>query len=149
MPQSIPAGLTATHVLQALADLDAGVDHPFGQPPATSLYMTGSDIRRKPSSAWRSGISIGRVLLPDEFSGGEAPGQANFVLRKLGFTVVGRADPNKIPTRRRDWTEQEVRLIVADYFAMLEAEAAWRAIQEVGASQGADAPVVRTLRWLS
>jgi hypothetical protein len=30
MPQSITAGLTRIHVLQALADLDAGVDHPFG-----------------------------------------------------------------------------------------------------------------------
>ncbi len=24
---------------------------------------------------------------PEEFSGGEAPGQANYVLRELGFTV--------------------------------------------------------------
>ena len=66
--------------------------------------------------------SFGRVLLPEEFSGGEAPGQANFVLRKLGFTVVRKGEPEKEPESARDWTEQEVRLIVADYFAMLEAE---------------------------
>ena len=33
MPASIPPGLTREHVLKALADLDAGADHPFG--PAT------------------------------------------------------------------------------------------------------------------
>ena len=41
MPQSIPAGLSRTHVLQALADLDAGVDHPFGQPTGYELLHEG------------------------------------------------------------------------------------------------------------
>lgn len=66
--------------------------------------------------------SLGRVLLPEEFSGGEAPGQANFVLRKLGFTVVRKTDDDQVAESTRDWTQQEVQLIVADYFAMLEAE---------------------------
>jgi hypothetical protein len=66
--------------------------------------------------------SLGRVILPEEFSDGEAPGQANFVLRKLGFTVVRKSEPEQETEGVRDWTEQEVRLIVADYFAMLEAE---------------------------
>jgi hypothetical protein len=30
MPKSIPVGLTQQHVLSALADLDSGVDVPFG-----------------------------------------------------------------------------------------------------------------------
>ena len=50
-----------------------------------------------------------------------APGQANFVLRKLGFKVVKKgkaADADDAV----DWSEQEVRLIVADYFTMLEKE---------------------------
>src|SRR5438067_1092797 len=58
------------------------------------------------------------------FSGGEAPGQANFVLRKLGFTVVrkGEETGQEEQTTYKDWSEQEVRLIVADYFDMLEAK---------------------------
>ncbi len=44
------------------------------------------------------------------------------VLRKLGFTVVSRKESVPEPEVTRDWTEQEVRLVVADYFAMLEAE---------------------------
>jgi hypothetical protein len=39
MPQSIPSGLTADHVLKALADLDAGVSHSFG--PPTKYEVTG------------------------------------------------------------------------------------------------------------
>jgi hypothetical protein len=32
MPQSIPKGLTRAAVLQALADLDTGIEYPFGSP---------------------------------------------------------------------------------------------------------------------
>ena len=51
---------------------------------------------------------IGRILMPDDLSGGEAPGQANFLLRKLGFTVVRNAEnaaEEEKPTHK-DWTEQ-------------------------------------------
>jgi hypothetical protein len=34
MPQAIPKGLTRAAILQALADLDAGVEHPFAPPTA-------------------------------------------------------------------------------------------------------------------
>ncbi len=122
MPQSIPAGMTRTHVLQALADLDAGVDHPFGQPMGYELLHEGKRYPPKAVIGLACRYSLGRMLLPEEFSGGEAPGQANFVLRKLGFTVVQKGEPEKEPEPSRDWTEEEVRLIVADYFAMLETE---------------------------
>jgi hypothetical protein len=122
MPQSIPAGLTRTHVLRALADLNAGIDHHFGQPTGYELQHDG---RRYPPKAV-IGLAFrylsGRQLTPDEFSGGEAPGQANFVLRNLGFTVVRKGEPEQEPPATKDWSEEEVRLIVADYFSMLEAE---------------------------
>jgi len=31
MPQSIPKGLTHDHILATIADLDAGIEHPFGK----------------------------------------------------------------------------------------------------------------------
>jgi hypothetical protein len=88
MPQSIPPGLTPAHVLQALADLDNGIDHLFGSP--TGYELVHGDTRHPPKAV--VGLAcryhLGRVLQPEEFSGGEAPGQANFVLRRFGFTVV-------------------------------------------------------------
>ena len=124
MPQSIPAGVRQEHVLRTLADLDAGINHPFGQPTGYELVHQGRRYAPKAVIGLACRYSIGRILQPEEFSGGEAPGQANFVLRKLGFVVVRKgeeaADEEK-PTHK-DWSEQEVRLVVADYFDMLEAE---------------------------
>jgi hypothetical protein len=124
MPQSIPPGLKKEHVLQALSDLDAGIEHPFGVP--TGYELVHGDKRYAPKAV--IGLAcrhhMGRVLQPEEFSGGEAPGQANYVLRKLGFAVVrkGEAVAEEEKPAHPDWSEQEVGLIVADYFSMLEKE---------------------------
>jgi hypothetical protein len=81
VPRSIPTVLTREHVLRALADLDSGLDHPFGTP--TGYVLVEEDKWHAPKAvvglAFR--YHVGRVLQPDEFSGGEAPGQANSVLR--------------------------------------------------------------------
>lgn len=123
MPQSIPAGLTQEHILRTLADLDAGIAHPFGQPTGYELVHQGKRYAPKAVIGLACRYSIGRILQPEEFSGGEAPGQANFVLRKLGFTVVRKGEEaEEEKPAHKDWTEQEVGLIVADYFDMLEAE---------------------------
>jgi hypothetical protein len=102
--------------------MDTGIEHPFGQPTKYELVHDG---KRYPPKAV-VGLSFkhfrGQILGPEEFSGGEAPGQANYVLRRLGFTVseITQEDAEKpVP---KDWSEQEVRLIVVDYFEMLELE---------------------------
>src|SRR3954468_19311161 len=116
MPQSIPAGLTHEHVLRTLADMDSGIDHPFGQPTGYELVHQGKRYAPKAVVGLACRYTIGRILQPDEFSGGEAPGQANFVLRKLGFTVVhkGEAADDAEPPGPTDWSAGEVGLIVAD-----------------------------------
>ena len=122
MPQSVPAGLTHEHVLKTLSELDAGLTHPFGT--ATGYELVHDQKRYAPKAVvgLACRYSIGRMLLPEEFSGGEGPGQANFVLRKLGFTVVRKEDQTQEPQTGKDWSESEVRLVVADYFSMLESE---------------------------
>lgn len=122
MPQSIPAGLTKEHVLRTLSDIDTGIDHPFGKPTGYELIHDDKRYAPKAVVGLACRYSIGRILQPEEFSGGEAPGQANFVLRKLGFNVVKKTDEEKETQTGKDWSENEVRLIVADYFDMLEAE---------------------------
>lgn len=122
MPQSIPAGLTRDHVLKTLADIDAGIDHPFGNPTGYELVHEGRRYAPKAVVGLACRYSIGRILQPEEFSGGEAPGQANFVLRKLGFTVLKKGEEQEEPQTGKEWSENEVRLIVADYFDMLNAE---------------------------
>jgi len=122
MPESIPTGLTQEHVLRTLADLDGGIDHPFGPPTGYELVHDGKRYAPQAVIGLACRYSVGRILSPEEFSGGEAPGQANFVLRKLGFTVLKKSDEEKESQPGKNWSENEVRLIVADYFDMLEAE---------------------------
>jgi hypothetical protein len=88
MPQAIPEGLTREHVLRALAELDAGAAHSFGEPTGYELLHEGKRYPPKAAVGLAYRHLAGRILRPDEFSGGEAPGQANHVLRQLGFTVV-------------------------------------------------------------
>jgi hypothetical protein len=122
MPQSIPPGLTLKHVLRTLADLDSGIVHPFGQSTEYDLVHDGKHYAPKAVIGLACHYSLGRILQPEEFSGGEAPGQANFLLRRLGFTVVKKSEEPKEPQTGKDWSENEVKLIVSDYFNMLEAE---------------------------
>lgn len=125
MPQSIPSGLARDHVLRALADLDAKVEHPFGQPTGYELVHEGKRYAPKAVIGLAFRYSIGRMLLPEEFSGGEAPGQANYVLRRLGFSVIKKGEEAELPEQEqtgKDWSDNEVRVVVADYFDMLRAE---------------------------
>lgn len=91
MPKSIPEGLTQQHVLSALADLDSGVDVPFG--PATGYELVRNGKRYAPKAVIGLALkhSTGEILAPRDFSGGEGPGQANYVLRDLGFVIVAKA----------------------------------------------------------
>jgi hypothetical protein len=89
MPQSIPRRLKPEHVLKALADFDTGTEHPFATPTS---YELDHDRKRYPPKAvigLASRHAFGRLLSPDEFSDGEAPGQANLVLGRFGFTDLG------------------------------------------------------------
>lgn len=122
MPQAIPGGLTRDDILKTLADLDGGLVHPFGAATGYELVHEGKPYAPKAVVGTACRYSLGRILLPEEFSGGEAPGQANFVLRRLGFKVLKKEDVAEEPQRARDWSDKEVQLIVADYFEMLQAE---------------------------
>jgi hypothetical protein len=103
--------------------LDDGIDHPFGPPTGYELVHGGKRYAPKAVVGLACRFSTGRILKPDEFSGGEAPGQANFVLRKLGFTVVRKGEVVETQDDKQtghDRSDREVRIIVADYFIMLE-----------------------------
>ncbi len=96
MPQSIPKGLTHDHVLKAIADLDAGIEHPFGKP--TGYEVVHADKRYAPKAV--VGVAFrhvtGQILQPSKFSGGEATGQANYVLRRLGFSVAVKENKSAV-----------------------------------------------------
>lgn len=120
MPQSIPKGLTREHVLRALADLDAGIENPFGTPTGYELVYEGKHYPPKAAIGIACRHLSGAILPPSDFSGGEQPGQANYELRKLGFQVVEKVHEEPEEGTGKPWSDEEVRLIVADYFDMLQ-----------------------------
>jgi hypothetical protein len=90
MPQSIPAGLTREHVLRALSDLDAGIDRSFGQPTGYELVHDGKRYPPKAVVGLACRYSIGRVLSPDEFSGGEVDERVIEEERKYRFEMLAQ-----------------------------------------------------------
>ena len=88
MPKAIPDGLTSQHVLLALKDLDEGIEHSFGGATGYHLLHDGKTYAPKAVVGIAFRHLNGTILDHNDFSGGEQKGQANFVLRELGFTVV-------------------------------------------------------------
>jgi hypothetical protein len=62
MPQAIPKGLTRAAVLQALADLDAGAEHPFGAPTGYELVHEGRRYAPKTVIGLACRSVLGRLL---------------------------------------------------------------------------------------
>src|SRR5690349_19480259 len=88
MPKRLPPGLTREHVLSALAEIDAGITHPFGPPTGYYLVYEGKRYAPKAVAGLATRHLLGRMLRPKEFSSGVAGGQAVSVLQQLGFEVV-------------------------------------------------------------
>ena len=87
---ALPDTLTREHVEQAIAQLDEGAQHPFGASTDYDLVFRGKAYPPKAVVGLAASLATGRVFGPSDFSGGESPGQANAVLRSLGFTVERR-----------------------------------------------------------
>ena len=122
MSESIPKGLTREHVLKALADIDAGIDHGFGKPTKYELVHDGKCYAPKAAIGIAFHHLTGEILHHSKFSGGEAPSQANYELRRLKFDVHSKADKPVKEEAGKAWSEEEVGLLVADYFDMLQLE---------------------------
>src|SRR5690349_20220708 len=108
MPRAIPPGLTRQHVLSALADLDRGAAHDFGEPTKYELVHDGKRYAPKAVVGLACHYLLGHRLSPTDFSGGEAPGHANYVLRRLGFSFVLKGQQEEQVQAGKDWTEKEV-----------------------------------------
>lgn len=87
MPKVIPEGLRKEHILLALRDLDAGIEHSFGTPTGYELIYDGNRYPPKAVVGIAFRHFTGSILPHEQFSGGEKPGQANYELRNLGFTI--------------------------------------------------------------
>ena len=88
----LPKGLTREHIERAIAQLDTGAPHPFGASKDYDLLVNGKAYPPKAVVGLAASLATGTEMGPGDFSAGEGPGQANTVLRSLGFSVERRAD---------------------------------------------------------
>ena len=117
MPQSIPPGLTREYVLEALADLDAGIEHPFGQPTKFEVVHEGNRYPPKAVIGLACRYSLGRLLrlarLVDVFRiGGQGQAFRDFLEagRKLGMSeveIVGAWQACERVMNSGDWVSVE------------------------------------------
>lgn len=91
----IPKDIDRGDVLGAAIDLVSGTAHPFGESRDYDVLIDGQRFAPKAVVGLAARRTLGRILGPAEFSGGEASGQANAVLRSLGFQIVPTALPAK------------------------------------------------------
>ena len=83
----IPDNITADHVLEAARRIDAGAGRVFGSPTRYEVLIGSKAYPPKALIGVAAGIATGVELGPDDFSSGVGPGQAVFVLKRLGFEV--------------------------------------------------------------
>ena len=123
VPQGIPDGIRREHVLAAIRDLDASISNDFGDSTGYDLVFEGKRYPPKAVIGLAARHAAHVQLGPYDFKGGERS-KAFRILHDLGFVIetkmrgVARGSP--------DWSEDEVRALVADYFSMLEDELAGR-----------------------
>jgi hypothetical protein len=108
---ALPDGLPRAHVSQAIAQLDRGASHPFGASKDYDLVVNGKRYPPKAALGLAAAITTGKKFGLNDFSGGEGPGQANAVLRSLGFEVESKDGP---PTVVDQATEMAVAFTVSD-----------------------------------
>ena len=114
--------LTREHVLAALSDLDAGMVPPVAGPVSRELIHDGQRYDAQAVLWLACRRALGRSPGADEVATDDGPALSSSLLQQLGFTVESRSTLAAPVTRGKDWSEQEVQLLVLDYFAMLESE---------------------------
>ena len=102
----IPDGITAEDVRSALLQMQqTGVPAGFGE--RTDWVLDDDGIWYPPKAVVGLAASriLGRILNASEFTGGEGSGQANRVLRDLGFTVLRRNGSGVQKDPIKSWIE--------------------------------------------
>lgn len=111
----IPTEITREDVFDALASLDRGEPHLFGESTGYDLVEGGKHYPPKAVLGLAARRFLEHPLGPYDFKGGEKS-ECFRILRNLGFVVVPKQGAVK---PGGDWTEDEIRALVEDYFAML------------------------------
>ena len=105
MPKSIFLGIKRQHVLQALKDLDEGIEHNFEETAGHKLIHSHKSYVPKAVIGIACRYFTGQILSSSELSGADNLRQANHVLKSLGFEIQPIETSSSIH-RRYWWVNQ-------------------------------------------
>jgi 5-methylcytosine-specific restriction enzyme A len=105
-------------VLDALRDLERGIDHSFSPSTGYDLLFNGKRFPPKAVAGLAARRIIGETLRPDDFTGGR--GSRCFrILEQAGFSIITKAGVDPFPDEVGDpqeYTEGLVRRVVVNRF---------------------------------
>lgn len=101
MPDKIPTGITRQLLVAAIADLDKGVPHAFGESTGYDVLYQGRRYPPKAVVGLAAARVLGSPLGPHDFKGGLGT-RCFAVLVGNGFTIVTKGDTNPFPDEVND-----------------------------------------------
>jgi 5-methylcytosine-specific restriction protein A len=101
MSKMIPDGVTRQHIVEAIRDLDKGVDHPFGESTGYDVLFEGRRYPPKAVVGLAVGKLTGRSLGPYDFKGG-LRSKCFQVLEGHGFEIISKGETSGLRFRLQD-----------------------------------------------
>ncbi len=129
----IPDSITSGHILKALAALDRGVEHAFGESTGYDVLHNGRRYPPKAVVGLAAGEILGAPLGPYDFKGG-LKSKCFRTLLTNGFTIVTKGDTNPFPDEVPDsevHTEGAVQKVLVNRYER-DAEARAKSIKHHG-----------------
>ncbi len=96
MVDKIPSSITRQHILMAIAGLDRGKEHAFGESTGYDVLHDGRRYAPKAVIGLAAAEVIGAALGPYDFKGG-LKSKCFRTLLKNGFAIVTKGDTNPFP----------------------------------------------------
>lgn len=96
MTTKLPAGITRQHLLEAIAEIDNSVPHPFGESTGYDVLYNGERYAPKAVIGLAASRLLGKRLGPHDFKGGLGT-QCFSILRGQGFTIISKGDTHPFP----------------------------------------------------
>jgi 5-methylcytosine-specific restriction protein A len=116
--RGIPDGITTLDVLDALGDLERGIDHPFGPSTGYDLLFKGKRFPPKAVVGLAARRIMGETLRPEDFTGGRSS-KSFCILEQAGFSIVTKADVDPFPDEVPDageYAEGALRQVVVNRY---------------------------------
>lgn len=119
--RDIPDGITKTDLIQAIRDLEAGVEHAFGDSTGYDVVFEGKRYPPKAVVGLAARRLLGQRLGPYDFKGG-LKSKCFRILQEQGFAIEPKSDTADARRNEKEWSDSELRAAIEAYLWMRSRE---------------------------